>query len=101
MTRFMFMFPTDLGWGRVRGLYCSGAVWSPIYAKYFLELATTNIFTYSLVYCPGVVNDAAANSLLDMVVGMVEGAAEHDTCLADLLGLTDTLTQSGKAEHES
>ena len=48
-------------------------------------MATTDRFTYSLVYSPGATNDTVANSLLDMVVGMVEGAAELDTCLADLL----------------
>ena len=81
--------PLDLGWGRVRSVHSTGAVYCPGIANYLLLLKSTDVFTYNMVHCPGENNARTAGQLLGMVVDLVEGGGgtggPGDASLADLL----------------
>lgn len=87
-----FMFPTDLGWGKVRALYSAGALWCPGFSNYLFLIQATDMFTYNMVHCPGPNNTQTANDLLDMIVTIMEGAAD----LSETSTLSDILATSTK-----
>ena len=70
-----YKYPTDLGWGEMRALYCAVSVAIPFCSN--LELlfqACSGMFTYTLVYCPGDNNEKSANEYIDAFVNIMENS---------------------------
>lgn len=78
-------FPLQQSWGaKVRAVHIAGSYWAPGFANYLLLLQATDIFTYNMTHCPGPENTATAASLLDIIVSLVERAADDNPTLLEV-----------------
>ena len=85
-----YKYPTDLGWGEVRALYCAVSVAIPFCTNLnFLFQACSGMFTYTLVYCPGENNEKSANDYMDTFVNIMENSHHENEAnsLKDFLKL--------------
>ena len=76
-----YKYPTDLGWGEVKSLYCAFSITIPLWTNFELLFQACNgKFTYTLVYCPGVKNEKYANDYMDAFVKITENShSSHGT----------------------
>jgi len=73
-----YKYPTDVGWGTIRALYCAVSVAIPFCSNLeMLFQACSDMFTYTLVYCPGKNNEESANKWLDSFVNIMENSHEN------------------------
>ena len=77
-----YSHPTDLGWGRVRSVYCTLSVAVPYCANLNLLFQSCGgKLLYTLVHCPGATNTETAQAYMDAFVDLMENSHSGNATL--------------------